>query len=622
MSGTGKQHSQEIDYLIQGGQPTLGVDTESTRNMSRELAAAAEELEELNDCVETEYARLQELYWRRLNSLVFLSGSGDGRAAEEISQLRVAWNRFSSLAHLARHGNRGIRSLSQETASLGCLLARASGEYELSELRVAQLLSPSLVEISLMQLSTRLVEEIGFPTMFRVGEQEYYAKDLNDVQKAAVFLSWLQEKLGEKHYGESRSVTLRSRQGETRIQVAGFEDSPELDTAFGVYLRASEQEGSRFSPRDLREALLRWHGKWGNDPIPPSRPQDFSRWASHLSDPVSTLKRRGEQVADLFHEFSRGKKPQEALVMNLVASISAWLARNQENSRRQRNSDFSHSLTARAIGVTEKQRLELKTLGVGSSGGLVENPDGSVTRNFPRNIGDIYRYAQTIDPKDGAAFEVQQWETSTGKKGVRVILRGTDSWDAGSSQLQDMLTNTESVAGLPTGMHQAVTQALQQLQISRDTPVELVGHSQAGIVAANLAADRVFTKRFKVRNVITAGSPVANARVAPHIRMLNLHNNGDIVPQTEGKTNRVSPKHLTVRADYTMTTDVAKNHDMVESYGAMADDLQGKHYAKYDNYLECRDKELGLDGRIVKATSQRFEVARNFIPPNSKAGAD
>lgn len=58
--------------------------------------------------------------------------------------------------------------------------------------------------------------------------------------------------------------------------------------------------------------------------------------------------------------------------------------------------------------------------------------------------------------------------------------------------------------------------------------------------------------------------------------------------------------------------DIGKNHSAENTYAPMADDLQGKHYAKYEHYLECRDKVMGLDQRIVKATTQRFELNRDL----------
>jgi pimeloyl-ACP methyl ester carboxylesterase len=58
----------------------------------------------------------------------------------------------------------------------------------------------------------------------------------------------------------------------------------------------------------------------------------------------------------------------------------------------------------------------------------------------------------------------------------------------------------------------------------------LVGHSQGGIAAMNLAAD----PHWHVTDIVTAGSPVGNKRVPPGTRVLRVENRGDPVPLLDG----------------------------------------------------------------------------------------
>lgn len=612
MSGAGDK-KYPGGYLILGG-TALDVDTEQLRAMVAELNQAVAELDGLNGYLATERVRLEVGYLERLSELSAAAAAGSESAGAAIAQLQAAWGQYTSLSSTAEYGGDGVRHLGVETRELAVLLRRAAGLYELSENRVREVWMTDGIQIELMVLASLLVQELGFPPVFTVGGKRYYAADLTDAQKVAVILSWWQGKMGERDYGKSQSVTLRFAGGQRRIAVSGFEDSPELDMYFGVYLRMGDCSSWNVA-QDWTDAVGR------------TTYQELWKRVSHQQVLPDTALGIGPAVLlsafmNFSKELSRGKSPRDLKVSALITAFSQVLAKNQELGRRERDQLFAKSKTARAIGVEASERLAVKGLRVDDGTVLEENRDGSITRRFPREVGDIFRYAQTIDPKDGAAFEIQQWETTTGRRGARVVLRGTDSWDAGSVQLQDMLTNTEAVAGLRGGIQLAVAEALVQAGVSRDVPVELVGHSQAGIIASNLAADPSFTRRFNVKNVVTAGSPVANAKIPESVATLNLHNNGDVVPLTEASTNRVSPHHLTVRANYTMTTDLAKNHDAVHTYGAMADDLQRKHYAKYDNYLECRDKALGLDEKIVKATAQRFEVSRDYIPQNSKVKPD
>ncbi|MCU9967886.1 PGAP1-like alpha/beta domain-containing protein [Mobiluncus mulieris] len=601
-AGNGREYSGE--YLFSGGNTALCVDTEQVKAMVSGLEDATEQIGGLAGYLASQRAGLEARYLARMNALSAAAAAGDENAGLAMARLSAAWGQYTNLSSVAEYGENGVLRLGAENRKLAVLLRRATGLYELSETQVLQLMAPSAVEGSLLMLAEKLVKDIGFPPVFTLGGKRYYAKDMNEGQKAAVFLSWLQAKLGEKQYGKSQSVTLRFAGGRQRIEVLGFEDSPELDKYFGVYLRTGDMKSWDFI-QDMKDAAWR------------TAHQEF--WKERLGNQIQLETSLGglELVAANLglmelREVVRGKTPQDLQVSMIVAGLSQFLASRQEKSRRQKERDFAKSKTARAIGVAASERLALKQLRVEGGAVLVENPDGSISRGLPRDVGDIFRYAQTIDPKEGAAFEIQQWETATGQRGARVVLRGTDSWDAGSIQPQDMLTNTEAVAGLPTGIHLAVMQALQRAGVGSDTPVELVGHSQAGIIASNLAADPRVRKKFNIRNVITAGSPVANAKIPQSIQVLNLYNNADVVPITEGMRNRPSSTHLTVQGKYTTTMDIGKNHSAENTYAPMADDLQGKHYAKYEHYLECRDKVMGLDQRIVKATTQRFELNRDL----------
>lgn len=601
-AGNGREYSGE--YLFLGGNTALCVDTEQVKAMVSGLEAATEQLGGLAGYLASQRAGLEARYLARMNALSAAAAAGDENAGLAMARLSAAWGRYESLSSVAEYGENGVLRLGTENRKLAVLLRRATGLYELSETQVLQLMAPRGVEVSLLMLAVKLVGDIGFPPVFTVGGKRYYAKDLNEGQKAAVFLSWLQAKLGEKRYGKSDAMTLRFAGGRERIEVLGFEDSPELDKYFGVYLRAGDVKSWDLI-QDMKDAAWRtahqevWKGVLGN------------QGQAEVSLGSGALLLANLGLTGL-REVGRGKTPKEIGASLLVSRISQYLAEKQEDSRRQKDRDFAKSKTARAIGVAARERLAVKQLRVDGGAVLVENPDGSISRGLPRDVGDIFRYAQTIDPKDGAAFEIQQWETASGQRGARVVLRGTDSWDAGSIQPQDMLTNTEAVAGLPTGIHLAVVQALQQAGIGSGTPVELVGHSQAGIIASNLAADPRVRKKFNIKNVITAGSPVANAKIPQSIRVLNLYNNADVVPITEGMVNRTSPTQLTVQGKYTTTMDIGENHSAENTYAPMADDLQGKHYAKYEDYLECRDKVMGLDQKIVKASTQRFELNRDL----------
>ena len=114
-----------------------------------------------------------------------------------------------------------------------------------------------------------------------------------------------------------------------------------------------------------------------------------------------------------------------------------------------------------------------------------------------------------------------------------VDIRGTQSFAIGQSGPQDMTTNLQGVAGMASDQLDAIMEAMDAAGISPEEAVEFAGHSQGGIMAAQLAADPAVRARYNVVSVVTAGSPTAT--VAPSdVPVLSYENSGDIVPGLDG----------------------------------------------------------------------------------------
>ena len=118
-----------------------------------------------------------------------------------------------------------------------------------------------------------------------------------------------------------------------------------------------------------------------------------------------------------------------------------------------------------------------------------------------------------------------------------VDIRGTQSFAIGQSGPQDMTTNLQGVAGMASDQLDAIMEAMDAAGISPEEAVEFAGHSQGGIMAAQLAADPAVRARYNVVSVVTAGSPTAT--VAPSdVPILSYENSGDIVPGLDGNATR------------------------------------------------------------------------------------
>ena len=97
-----------------------------------------------------------------------------------------------------------------------------------------------------------------------------------------------------------------------------------------------------------------------------------------------------------------------------------------------------------------------------------------------------------------------------------------------------MLTNFEGVAGRESDQSRAVLEAMKMAGIKADEPVEFVGHSQGGIIAAQLATSSDVNQNYHVVSALTAGSPIGGSQTPSHVHVLALENTRDLVPALDG----------------------------------------------------------------------------------------
>lgn len=597
------------DFLVGGG-PGLCVDTDQMEQLRASLRYSAQVLDALSHCISVEQSRLAHRYYAVHARLVRLCETPEGAAlySSQLAALESAWARFENAAAVACQARCGTVALSQKIESLCQQLERVLGVYKLTEDDLRNLFASFDFETITMRLvAHQLALREYFPASFTVDGHVYHTGQMSDTELAAVFLSWMQAKLGAQRYGATNSLRVSGNGSTVILHTPGFEDSAELNAAFEGWFE-------KVTPPDLIHA-----SEW-DDPLTVA--------GMVLFGPLQFFTYRGilEKTGIVPRKTVPFGKQLPALWLRAYDQRAyAKFAASQQETRDTRRANFAKTPTGKLIGVNRAQRLERKLLATqaynprkqGGGAGLGWTIDGSragATRTFPKNPGDVFRYSNTIDPYgDSGAFEIQRWRNAAGQKGVRVILRGTESWDAGSGMPQDMLTNTEAVAGMNTGPARAVQAALESMKVDATTPVELVGHSQAGIVAANLAADPSFTSHYNVRSVITAGSPVAGAmnRMPENIHMISFENSNDLVPKLEARLNPGSANHVTVWGNRGSLFNIPGAHNRDSVYAQMADDFLNTHYSQGDYFLKCRNNDMNLNHKIVFADSQRFEMTRN-----------
>lgn len=130
-----------------------------------------------------------------------------------------------------------------------------------------------------------------------------------------------------------------------------------------------------------------------------------------------------------------------------------------------------------------------------------------------------------------------------------VHVPGTQEWDGdGRGSPMDLAGNVALVGGADTAVAQGVLAAMVAAGVRPGDPVAVVGHSQGGMTALDLAGDARVRRVATVTHVVTAGSPVAGRTPPPGVQVLALEHDDDLVPRLDGRTHPDRADRVTVRA--------------------------------------------------------------------------
>ncbi len=124
--------------------------------------------------------------------------------------------------------------------------------------------------------------------------------------------------------------------------------------------------------------------------------------------------------------------------------------------------------------------------------------------------------------------------------GTQAEMFGNGGWN-GNPNARDWPANLWAVStgdsAYEEGVKQAIAKAIAQDQATYGNSggrpeILLSGHSQGGIVMANLTSDSDFTSKYNIRGVITAGSPVECAEIPSDIKVMSIQHGAPEVSST------------------------------------------------------------------------------------------
>ena len=241
--------------------------------------------------------------------------------------------------------------------------------------------------------------------------------------------------------------------------------------------------------------------------------------------------------AEISRELRSGRELPVAQLAGGLASMAAGVGLMTETKVSANLVGVSNSISPPSSLATLAERL------ISNSGAGLEG-NGAGLR--------IEKFREPASPVKTAAGQ-----TTVPEARYIVYIPGTQSWAArpGTNPF-DLTSNLSAISKTGfAGSERAVGLAMTQAGIGPDSKVLLVGHSQGGMVAANIST------RFAGSKVLTFGSPLgqlSDKLVAPTI---SVEHERDPVPKLDSRPNPLAKDWVTVRHELKGADPVAQ-HEM------------------------------------------------------------
>ncbi|OIQ79453.1 NAD-specific glutamate dehydrogenase [mine drainage metagenome] len=237
-------------------------------------------------------------------------------------------------------------------------------------------------------------------------------------------------------------------------------------------------------------------------------------------------------------------------------------------------------------------------------------------------LTDAAQAIQTAYRAGPGSVIVQRVDHADGGRGWVVAIPGTQSMSLGAgSNPFDNRTNLAAMAGVADDSSALVAGALRSAGARAGEAVLLAGHSQGGMVAARLAGDPAFAATYRVRSVLTMGSPIGAMAVPATTQALAMENLSDSVPSIDGTPNPDAPNVTTVKRDLSASSDprdvaaagsLFGSHDLSVYLGTAAK-ADASDHPSITAWREAAAEVTGAPGDTVTTTvfqGTRVEPAR------------
>jgi hypothetical protein len=261
----------------------------------------------------------------------------------------------------------------------------------------------------------------------------------------------------------------------------------------------------------------------------------------------------------------------------------------------------SSAAGARAL---QKQLQPLGLLNAGQVHLIAEQAGPNYTP--PQSVAGIAQRLQMVHRQNEATILIEQYKHGKEKLYVvyvpgtrdKTVLPTGDPFDLSDGVA--LLAKPDSAAS-----HQAVLDAMKREGIEKTDKVLMVGYSQGGTIAADIASGH---HKFKPIGLVTFGAPIAQFDLPDRLPVLSVEHTNDIVPALSGAVNPLTTNWLTVEREVPMQPGESNLHaHRISEYVSTAGQIDSDSTS---GVQRIREKILGSFENYKFFESTKFEYSR------------